>query len=631
VLAWPVISGLGIAVSVAITIGLIIMTLTLWLYQLQERHSAWFGHGLLGVRRFFQASLLTSLIVLLVPMPLWYVGFVSGALLVSGIVLVWFSIPPALTSAEALVSPPARFGWLIMSGILLVIAGLYAVNLSGYGFQMDELYGAREVKTFFADGKLFYLEDTYYGRSEVTTLIGIAAAALADRWPGVISLEDALRIPMLVLSVFGVWLFYVLLRRFTSEVVAISGAAFVGLETYLVYFATYYRFYAISTFFLALTFYVLIRYSSRHVALVSAVIWAFGYFVLTEYCLLISAFLLAWYLLRLWSQRHQVSRVEWLLAGGGVVLCPVVAAIGLLGRIESGSVYSLLALEFNPGAMVLMGRWLFINYAPFLVTAVLGAVSLGMVWWRHGSRALPVWSILVMFVWANILFLFGYIVHASFNFTFRVTLFFLPALFVVLFVVLRESMRFSERFIAAVAVVSIGSVLAASFWYRTDAPGDRFFPTKLLYEKQPIVVANDAVARYLNATIHPQYPAVIGYLGLGIDDVRYYADTHVAQRLVGDFRYRRVGNSSLSDLEQFLRDHERQDVYMVVAANAQPEVPNHLQALVFERPTALEVNYDLVAAVRENPDFRLVYRAPDGYTTIYLRTGQLAESDSPSR
>jgi len=174
-------------------------------------------------------------------------------------------------------------------------------------------------------------------------------------------------------------------------------------------------------------------------------------------------------------------------------------------------------------------------------------------------------------------------------------------------------------------VVCVGYAATASWWYVTDEPGDRFFPTKLLYEKQPVIVANDAVARYLNATINPQNPAVIGYLGLGIDDVRYYADEHVAERLLGDFRYRRVGNSSRADLEQFLSDHQHRDVYMVVAANAQLGLENDLQALVFNRPVALEVNYDLVTAVTENPAFRLVYRAPDGYTTIYLRQGVLSE------
>jgi len=433
VLAWPVVGAPVVAGALLLMIMSWTVTLILGLTALRRRQSPWFEYTHVGLRRFFQASLLLSLTVLLVPLPLWYVGFVAASLLVSGLVLVWFSVasvPPTRLAPE---QGSAPYGRLIMGGLLVCVGAFYAWNLAGYGFQMDELYGAREIKTFFTDGKLFYLEDTYYGRSEVTTLVGIASELVARALPIAIPLEVTLRLPMLLLSILSIWLVYRLLRRCTSELVAVGAAALVGLETYLVYFATYYRFYAIANFFLVVTLYALIRYPSRYVALLGSVLWAGGYFVLTEYCLFVSGFLLFWYLTRLWVERQKASRIEWFLAAAGLVLFPVAAAIILLGRQTAGTVYSLLALDFNPEAMMLMARWLFINYAPFLVVALLGAVGLLLQWWRGGDRALPPWTVLVVFVWASVFFLFFYIVHASFNFTFRVTLFFLPVLLVLFY------------------------------------------------------------------------------------------------------------------------------------------------------------------------------------------------------
>jgi hypothetical protein len=568
------------------------------------------------VRALFLSSLLLLIVStpLLLP-PLWCIYTLFAITLISGILLT-----KSVATQTQNVTPTRSFGWLLIP-ILVAFAYVQYSNLEGIGFQMDEFYAASEIQTYADSGKLFYIGDTPYGRSELTTLFGMTSYVLLSQFVAAdISPEFAFRASTVFFGLLSILITFFIVRKITqNSILGLAASSFIAVETYLFYFFAYFRFYAPAIFFTLLFLFLTLQYRNRFISLALAITSILLYSLLTEYFLITAAFFFSLYIYGFFSHRQSSTLIEKFLFVTSLTLATIGLTWWFSIKIDSQATYNLLALTLNTEGSRAMSNWLLINYAGLVVMASIAIfATLTKLISHKGTFSLHE-HLLEYFVLYNVTILFVYIVHASFNFTFRVTLFFLPVLFILFFTYLPKLVgKWATGFLMVALLFSNLYITTTNF---IDEPGDHYFPLKPVYEKIDIATGNKDIAKFFSDTIRPtqEQLVTIGYIGLGYDNLQYYLRGDLRPALSGDFRYRKVGNSTLENLEYFIHEHADTYIFFVINANALPTRENILYTTIWGKKHSTEVDPTLVTFIQKNPDFKKVYTSQDGYSSVYVR------------
>lgn len=566
---------------------------------------------------FLEPMFVTSLIILsvsnlLLP-PFWFIYSLTLTTLLAGFFLLSNRKNESDTTSHL-------FTWLLIP-LLLLTALAHLYQLGERGFQMDEYYAASEIQTYADSGELFVIGDTPYGRSEITTLTGMTSYLLfTNLSTETVSPEIAFRTPMILFGLMSVLITFFITRHFANTLTALLTSLFIASETYLFYTFSYFRFYAISIFLILLFLFLTWQYKNRYVALTLSLVSTALYALLTEYFLFIAVFFFTLYLFDMIRNRKTVHYVEKVALFTGTILSVTGGYLLYTRHVTSNATYDLVSLTLNADAAVAMFNWILINYAPLCIGALL-AILFALKQFFLSPRTFTLRDhLLEYYTLYSLLVLFVYIVNAPFNFTFRVTLFFLPVIFILGFIFFSKILFKKPQYVL-LALVLIATNLYTTTHHPIKQPGDTYFPLKPLYEKIDIVTGNKDIAAFFAETIRPTQGqnAVIGYIGLGYNDLMYYLRGDLRPSLTGDFRYRKIGNSTLDELRKFMDQHTDKYIFFVISANALPERKNLLYQTIWNREYVTEVDPALVDYIRKSGNFEQVYTSEDGYSSVYIK------------
>lgn len=502
---------------------------------------------------------------------------------------------------------------LVLITILAGSAVLYLYGLGHYSFQMDEYYHVAVSKTYFETGNIFTIGTTPYTRSALTSLITIGSQYIFSNISPNIPIEFALRFPFALCGLISIFFAFKISEKITTKSNALLITLFIATETYLMYFFTYTRFYALSIALILAMLYLCIHSKNRGITTFICILISYtGYLFVSEYFLFITCFFA---LLFVWNfaEKEQKSRLP-LIIGAGILAGAILGTLVYRASIEN--VYNPFAWNLNTGTARNMMYWLYINYGPMLI--VLVSIFIGYLsTWKYTLPRLTSQNIINTYVITNFLFIFIYVVNVPFNFTFRTTLFVLPCIFI-LYIIYLDKQYIHTKIGILFIIGLLANNIYMSIRYHADSVGEPYHPTKLVYEKIEIITDTKDLARYIasySETI--KKPEAIIYIGLGDTLLRYYLPKQLQDIPITAFRYSREYDSRLSDLTSFIEEHKEQNLLVVISANALPYRRNELYDRIYKKFYVTEANPSLSSHIKESPYFTKLYTAKDGYSLIY--------------
>lgn len=513
--------------------------------------------------------------------------------------------------------------------MLLFVGGLYFYNLGNYGFQMDEFYHAGVVKTFFGEGKMFFIGDDYYGRSKLTSFIGVGAYAIFNKFFSNIEIEFALRFSIALLGILNVLFVYIIGKEITTRKIAWLAAFFYGTATYVMYLATYFRFYTPALTVILFLLYLNIRRGLSYASLVLSIILSVvAYRYVSEYFLFVATFWVFVLISKLIIDYSKITprrKVEKMTVVGIIMVC----FFFLIGKeisnyLNSESVYNLVSWKLNIPYIIGTFRWLAFNYTLPLIIGVSGTLMGTFYCVREVvlNRKITPLAIVELYVFFTLLFIFGWMMNVPFNFTVRPLIFLLPILFLVSFKYLNIIIE-RKILLNVIIILLIASNIFFSIRYKINNVGDIYHPTQALYEKINVVTDNKGMAEFINGYVDESGMSpdelVIGYVGIAANHLRYYLDDKLSSSLTGDFRYRKRGNSSLGELKEFIEKNGNKNLMIVINANAMVLGKNKLYTLLFGISYTLEADPMMLRAIESDNLFQKIFTSADGFSAIYFK------------
>jgi hypothetical protein len=260
-----------------------------------------------------------------------------------------------------------------------------------------------------------------------------------------------------------------------------------------------------------------------------------------------------------------------------------------------------------------MFHWLYINYGAIIIlftTSFIGRI-----------RKTNLSNIGELFIIANVLFIFLYVVHVPFNFTFRTALFFLPVLFIYFIKYLDQNYTFTKLSKTLIFFILFINIFM-SIKYHTDSAGKPYHPTKLVYEKIEIITDTKNLAEYIKDYSTKENTDTIIYIGLGDSLLNYYL--HPNPTPIINFKYSRVYDSSLNDLLFSLEENKNKNYIIVISANAIPNRQNELYERIYDKQFVTEANPSLYFYIENSAEFEKIYTSKDGLSSVYRKTSAIS-------
>jgi len=512
-----------------------------------------------------------------------------------------------------------KWRYLILFFILVIGGFFYFYKIGSFSLQMDEFFHARAVKAYFEDGQLFS-----YNRSRFTTLLGIISTHFFRILNLNFSDEFVLRFPIAFFGLINVILIYLISKLYTNKKLALFISLIFATEIWIIYFARYLRFYTPAITLILLVMFLIKRYkfSIKFISL-SFFMAIIGYFYIENYLLILIIWLCFLLIIRLVEEKKILMAIPIFFIGGYLVLNRIVNAFA------SGSVYNLISWSFNPTNMKVFFLWLSFNYGFCFILSLAIVPILIFSLFKKGFIKQIKKYFLEYYLLINLILLFFYIAHVPFNFTFRPILFFLPLMFIVGLNYLYKCLKDKKFFYIFFSFVLILN-LAFGIKYKVDSNGDKYFPTKLVYERIDIATGNNDMANFLNSYIehNNMQNHLIHYIGLGGDNLRYYLNEDIAKNDLLTYRYSARSDSKLSDFTNFLEEHPDKKHIIVINANAYPNRINYTYSIFLNRKIVTEANSDFVNYVENNEEFKNIYVSKDNYSKIFEFNPQTSIKES---
>jgi hypothetical protein len=506
-----------------------------------------------------------------------------------------------------------QYGFILL---VLIIAGFfYFYKLGNFGFQMDEYYHAKSVKSYFEEG--FF----DYNRSKITTYLGIISAHFFNIFNLNLSDEFILRFPITFFGLINIFLVFLISKLYTNRKVALLISLIFATEIWFIYFARYFRFYTPAITLTLLVMFLIKRYKfSIRFIFLSLFMAIIGYLYIENYLLLLVAWLCFLLIVGFVEKKKILMTIPILFVGGYFVLDRIIKALA------STSTYDLISWSFKPFNMRVFYSWITYNYGIYFVLSLVIIPILIFSLLNNGFVKSIKKYFIEYYLLINLIFLFFYIVHVPFNFTFRPILFFLPLMFIVSLNYFYKIFFKDKRFFYTFSIFLIMVNIIFAIKYQVNSEGDKYFPTKPVYEKIDIVTGNKDLAIFLNEYLRDNYLSTedfyIHYIGLHGSQLSYYLDHNFRSKIISTYRYtsslRNLKEGYLSTLLNFLEENQKKDNILVVSANAYSNRINYLYNIFLDRRTVTEVDPAFVSYIESNKEFDEIYLSRDGYSKIFI-------------
>jgi len=507
-----------------------------------------------------------------------------------------------------------RFFNILFFGVIFL---MYVFQLGNYGFQMDEYYHAGVVKTYAETGNMFYIGDTPYNRSKLTSLIAIGVFEFSEVMHFPFNQEFILRLPIVLFGLGSL----VMVLKITQllgmpQKIAYLVTAVLATEIYFYYFSIYLRFYMIGVFFILFPLYFVLKNQKIKFDVLAFLVSVGCYYFLSEFFLslmiLYAVIVGLRYYTNVYSRKPDLRKSFILGAIGLSILLYVLYQINLRSRL-TGS-YNFVEWNFNREQLNFYLIFLIQNFGIYLLTLPISFVLLlkKMIRFFRDGADLPVVELIVF---ALLAFFLGYVVHVPFNFTFRPLIFVIPILILLFAVVLYQLLetKITTVLLTILVLINTGAYLR----YRLSAVGDMYHPTKLVYEKMEIITGNKDIAHFIDINFTDE-PFSLFYVGLANYHLRYYLSTS-EERDFYSYRSTRNGSSSVLDFQNDLMNSDHSEKLIVINANAIDDSSrnNQLWNLLYGRVNVTETDPKIYRYISSNAQFELIYESIDGVSKVF--------------
>ncbi|MDD5606819.1 MAG: hypothetical protein PHN37_03095 [Candidatus Pacebacteria bacterium] len=498
--------------------------------------------------------------------------------------------------------------FLILISLLVLI--LYFYKLGGFGIQMDGFYHANVVKEYFKTEELF----ANYTRSKLTSLLGVWSTQLFSFLKINANQEFILRFPFALLGVINVLLVYLLTKEYAKnkKIAAVTALLFT-IDPWIIQFARYFRFYTPSITVILFCLYLIKKENfSIKILLLTFFISAMAYLYLQEFLLVLLCFIGLLLIIRLIEEKKVVFALP------PAIFLVLLIGKRLLSAVNSNATYDLVSWSFDFEKMKTMFLWLLYNYGFYLFLSLGAIISALIAFWQKKDLKLSKKYYLEVFLLINLVFLFFYVVHVPFNFTFRPILFFLPLLYILavnIFYKIFPLNKNAELFLLFVFLVT----LAFSIKYHVNEEGDKYFPTRLVYEKIEIATGNKDMANFLKGylTQNKIEKYFVHYVGLSGGHLNYYLNIDLKKNGLVTYRHSAKAKSTLAELKKNIEENPNHTHFIVINANAQTGRVNYVYKIFWDKDFVTEVSPSFAIYVKNNGNFKEIYLSKDGASKIY--------------
>ncbi|HOF00121.1 MAG TPA: hypothetical protein PK385_00090 [Spirochaetota bacterium] len=520
--------------------------------------------------------------------------------------------------------------WDLLLLFFTFFAGYFFIfsNLGDYGFQTDEYYHAQIVDSYIKGYGLFkvkYLNNIieHYTRSQITSLLAIVSKLFFDFFRIELSNEFILRFPIGVVGVLNIIMIYKISNFLMGKFYSLCAALVFGSEIWIIYFAKYLRFYTIGIFFILFVFFLLFRYNfDKKSILFSLFISIIGMLFVELYLFLLFIIVLILFFIKFSEiiKTFYNSKKFLFLFFVALLLIIFLFIIGpKIGKILMNP--RLVGWSFNKKYFEIMLNWILFNYPLLFVSFVLIFLicmfSNGI--FTNNIRLFVLFNpknLLVLFICANILFLFGYIINVPFNITFRPISFFLPIMFIIYIYALYYLSIPKIVFVSLVALNIIFNIISINK-YNIKSPGDYYYPTKLIYEKKDIVLGDKDVAKYLKNYISDNRieKYKIHYVGAGAGFIAYYLNDY---ENIYSYANTSNGVARYKDLENNIKINLNKTNFIVINPTAYANRVNHIYKEFFNRTYVVECSTEISEQVHKKSEYKYLHTSDDKFTNIFI-------------
>lgn len=504
---------------------------------------------------------------------------------------------------------------IILVIILIFSFIIYTHGINGYGFQMDEMYHTQIVKNYIKTGVVDF---SNYDRSKITSFIGIFSYLLFSKFN--LNEEFIFRFPIVCLGIINILLVYLISEKVSNKKTAIIATLYMGTETYLMYLAKYFRFYTPSISLILLLLYINIKYNNGYIKITTIITSFVGYLYFESFFLPITGIFLFVYLVEL--LKNKKCNFKNLIFYSTALLFFVFSSYSLLKKaLSSNETYNAISWKYNLSNATHYFNYLVYNYNIIFLISILGVLAgIINIFKKNNSREKYFTEILLFLL---LLFIFGYMLNVPFNFTYRPLSFVIP-LMVILWAKYSFKIFDKNKIYFLLVLILVVTNAYYSIIYNLNSPGDKYYPTKIVYEKLDIVAGNKDLAEFINRDLkdkeNEQNFAII-YIGQGLNHLDYYLEPKYQKLKKYEFKYSANGDGDLENLKTI--SSSTNDAYIIINANAYSGRINYLYDIFQNRKYVTEADQSLAKYI-ESENYNLAYKSADGYSKIYIKINKTA-------
>jgi len=494
---------------------------------------------------------------------------------------------------------PSKISIIFIIIILCLSFFVYFYKLGNFCFQMDEYFHASAIQKILSNRQLSYR------RSLITSYAGALSSKFFSFLKIDVAQEFALRAPIAFTGVISALLVYLISsQRMKKDFALITSLIFIS-EIWFIYFSRYLRFYMPSIAIMLFLMWFIKKRGFGNIALLSSLaISIFCYFDLSVYFLFFIVFVTFIFVIKIINDKKFLLLLP--------ITIPVVFLIKerVLRLLNTSSPYNLISWRLNPAKIRTMFSWITYNYGFFLLLSLSALPTIIFLILRKNFFETIKKYAIEIYIYLSLSFLFLYVVNVPFNFTFRPILFFLPFMFISAISNLTLIFKRKIALIILTIILLANTYNAIRFYVAEE--GDRYFPTKLVYEKLDFATGNKDIAEFIESytklTDNNDY--VIHYVGLGDGHLIYYLKPENKQKVLHGYRYSYRRDANLNDLFENIKKNNLKTNFVVINANA---YPNRLG-----KATKTEADPKFTSYIEGNSNFKELYLSRDGYSKVFL-------------
>lgn len=496
--------------------------------------------------------------------------------------------------------------------LLTIVAAGFLINSHGigtYGFQVDEYFHAEVASNYIDDEVLFRLGNgESYTRSPITSILPVISNKTFELLHINASEEYVFRIPIVLSSLLSIVFIYLISRLYLSRDYSLAISVLFTLEIWFIYFAKYLRFYAPSLAIMLCILFLFLKYQHKKILSYSLILISIlFYLILNDYFLIIILFLVSYELIKLYRKKSFKSLILFLCVTFIAILYIYIDRLLFNNGTNPTEVYNSAVLQLNTENMMRQVNWLFLNYPLYVSLVIIGATTL--------TRK---YSYLYFYILLNLTFFILYLQNVSYNFTFRPYYFFIPIFIPLAVIALVHVFNGNRKIILPILISLILLSGYQTFNFNISEPGDKYFPTKLVYEKIEIVEGNHDVYTFIknyidSKSIHEYKIIFLGggslytYYNLEIDKI-YGAATQDKSTI------------NLMDFEREIFTSNKK-VFIIAPANIYNNRINYLYYHLWGINSITELSPKFSDYIEERDDLECIYLSRDGYSKIYTVSG----------